>query len=90
MPVDLCLFRDAVILQFEKKIVRAERLFEPVHRFARVVQLVFGDQIGNLAGQTAGHRDQSFVVSLQDFLVNARLVIIALQMRGGGELDEIL
>ena len=32
---------------------------------------------------------RAFLVRRQDFLVNARLVIIALQMRGGGELDEI-
>ncbi len=71
------------------KIVRAERLLEPVHRLPRLVQLVLGDQIGNLAGETAGHRDETVLVRGEQFLVNARLVIIALQMRGGGELDEI-
>ena len=89
MPVDLGLLRDAVVLQFEEKIVRAERLLEPVHRLARLVQLILRDQIGNLAGETAGHRDEAVLVRGQHFLVNARLVIIALQMRRGGELDEI-
>ena len=45
VPVDLGLFGDAVILQFEIKIVRAQRLLEPVHRVARLVQLVFEDPI---------------------------------------------
>ena len=89
MAVDLGLLGDAVVLQFEVKILRAERLLEPVHRLARLVQLILHDQIGNFAGEAAGHRDQAFLVRGEDFLVNARLVIIALQMRGGGELDEI-
>ena len=89
MPVDLRLFRDAVVLQFEVKIVRAERLLEPIHRVARLVQLVLEDPIRDFARETAGHRNQAFLVRGQDFLVNARLVIIALQMRGGGELDEV-
>ena len=89
MLVDLRLFRDAVVLQFEVKILRAERLLEPIHRVARLVQLVFEDPIRDFARQAAGHRDQAFLVRGQDFLVNARLVIIALQMRGGGELDQV-
>ena len=40
MAVHLGLVRDAVVLQFQEKIVRAERLFEPIHRFARLVELV--------------------------------------------------
>ncbi len=87
--VDLRLFGNAVVLQFEEKIVRAERLLEPVHRVARLVQLVFEDPIRDFAREAAGHRDQAFLVRGQDFLVNARLVIIALQMRGGGKLDEV-
>ncbi len=89
VAVDLGLFRDAVILQFEEKIFRAERLFEPIHRVARLVQLVLHDPVRNFAGETAGHRDQPFAVRRENFLVNARLVIITLQMRGGRELDEI-
>ena len=78
-----------MVLQFEIKIVRAERLLEPVHRVARLVQLVFEDPFRDFAGQAAGHRDQAFLVRGQHFLVDARLVIIALQVRGGGQLDEV-
>ena len=81
------LFGDAVVLQFEKKIFRAERLFEKIHRVARLRDLIFHDQIRNLARETAGHRNQAFAVRRENFFINARLVIVALQMRGGRELD---
>src|ERR1035437_3097403 len=89
MAVDLGLFRDAVILQFEKKAFRAERLLEKINGVARLGQLVFHDAVGNFAGKTAGQRDQALAVRSENFLVNARLVIKPLQVRGGGELDEI-
>ena len=89
MPVDLRLLRDAVILQFEEKIVRAERLLEPVHGVARLVQLILENPVWNFAGEAAGHRNQTFAVFRQNFLVNARLVIITLQMRRRRELDEV-
>jgi hypothetical protein len=72
MAVHLRLLGDAVVLQFEEKIVRAERLLEPVHGIARLVQLVLHDPVGILAGQTAGHRDQPFLCAAR----------ISLSMRG--------
>ena len=90
MAVDLDLLGDAVILQFEIKILRPERLFEPINGVARLGQLVLEDQFGNFAGQAAGQGDQTLLVRRQQFLVDARLVIIALQVRGGGQLDEVL
>ena len=89
VPVDLGLFGDAVILEFEIKIVRAERLFEPVNRLARLGQLVAHDPIRYFAGETAGEGNQPVLVRGQQFLVYARLVIITGQMRLGGELDEV-
>ena len=89
MAIDLGLLGDAVVLQFEVKILRAEGLLEPVNRLARLGQLVLQDGLGNLAGQAAGKRDEAVLVRGEQFLVDARLVIIALQMRGGGELDEV-
>ena len=38
MPIDLGLFGNAVVLEFEVKILRAERLLEQVHRVARLVE----------------------------------------------------
>ena len=87
--VDLRLFRNAVILQFKEKIFRAQRLFEPVHCAARPVNLILHDQIRYFAGETARHGNQAFLVRGENFFINARLVIIALQVRGGRELDKI-
>src|SRR5664279_5923585 len=89
MPVNFGLFGNAVVLQFEKKVFRTERLLEKIHRVARLVQLVFHDPVWNFAGETARQRDQALAVRGENFLVNARLVIKTLQVRGGRELDEI-
>ena len=90
MAVDLRLVGDAVILQFEIKILRPQRLLEPINRVARPGQLVLDDQFGYFAGQAAGQEDQPLLVRGQQFLVHARFVIIALQMRGGRQPDQIL
>src|SRR5208337_4738226 len=39
--------------------------------------------------QAAGQGNETVLVFGQQFLVNARLVVIALEVRGGNELDEI-
>ena len=46
LAVDLRLLGQAVVLQFEIEILRAERLLEPVQRRARPGQLVFEDTEG--------------------------------------------
>jgi hypothetical protein len=88
--VDLGLFGDAVVLEFEIKIFRPERLLEPIHRIARLRYLILHDCLRNFAGKTAGQRDQPVLALRENFFVNARLVIIALQMCRSRELDEIL
>jgi hypothetical protein len=87
--VHLGLFRNAVVLQFEKIIFRAERLLEEIHRVSRFLDLILHDQIRKLAGETAGQRDQPFAVLGENFLVNARLVIIAVNVRVSDQLDEV-
>ena len=88
--VDLRLLGNAVILEFEVKIFRAEGLLEPVDRLTRLLGLVLVDVFGNLARQTARKNDQSLLVRGEDLLVDPGFVIIALQMRLGDQLDEIL
>jgi hypothetical protein len=62
LPVDLDLLRDVVVLKFQIKIFRAERLLEPVDRFARLLQIIACDGFRNFAGQAAGQRDQALLV----------------------------
>ena len=89
VTIDLRLFGNAVVLQFQVKIFRAENLLEPINSFTRLGKLVLQNRLGNLAREAAGKRDESFLVRFEQFAVNARLVIIAFQVRGSGELDEI-
>ena len=81
------LLGNTVILQFEEKIFSAQRLLEKIHRIARLGDLIFHDQIGNFARETAGHRDQARAEFRENFFVNARLVVVAVQMCSGRELD---
>src|SRR6266545_4572441 len=90
VAIDLGLFGDRVVLEFEIKIFRAERLLEPIHGGARLIQPVLLDQFGNFTGETSGKHDEALVVLRQNFFVDARLVVIALQMRRGGESDQVL
>jgi hypothetical protein len=87
--VYLGLLGDPVVLEFEIKIIRAERLLEPIHRIARLGELILHDRLRDLARETARQRDQPILALRQDFFVNARLVVIALQMRRGCKFDEI-
>ena len=87
--VHLRLFGDAVVLEFEIEVLRAHRLLEPIERRAGLGEVILDDGLGNLAGETARERDQALAVRGEDFLVDARLVVIALQMGRGRELDEV-
>jgi hypothetical protein len=88
MPVDLGLFGMPWFCSSRKKF-SAPSVCLNQSTASRALSNWSFDPIRNFAGQAAGHRDQAFLVRRQHFLVNARLVIIALQMRGGGELDEV-
>ena len=90
MLVHLRLLGNGVILEFEIEIVRAKSLLKPINAIARLLQVILDDGLGNFARHAAGERDQALVMLREDFLVDARLVVIALQMRRRGELDQIL
>ena len=51
-----------MVLEFEIKIFRAERLLEPVNGIARLGEVVFHDRLGNFAGETARQRNQTLAV----------------------------
>ena len=89
VAIDFGLLWNAVVLQLQIKIIRTESLLEPIERLAGFGQLIFDDQFRNFTGQAAGEGDQSFFVRDEQFFVDARFVIIAFEMGGGGQLDEI-
>ena len=90
LAIDLGLLGDAVVVQLEVVVLRPERLLEPVNLVARLVEFLRHDQPGNLAGQAAAQADQPLAVLREQFLVDARLVVVALKLRGGGQADEVL
>ena len=90
VPIDFGLLRQVVVLQFEIKVFRAERLLEPINRLASARQIILLNQLRNFAGQAAGQRDQSLLVRRQSFLIEARFVVKAFQMRVGHEFDQVL
>ena len=89
VPVNLRLLGDAMVLEFEVEVLRPKSLLEPVNSLARAGQLVLLNPIRDLARQAAGERDQPLLVKREQLLINARLVIIALQVRLGRELDQV-
>ena len=89
LPVYLGLLGQTVILQFKVEILRAERLPKPIHRRARLVDLVFHDQIRDFAGETARHGNQALAVGSQNLLVDPRLIVINVEMCRRGQLDQV-
>ena len=87
--VHLGLLGNAVVLQFEEKVFYTERLFEPIHRIARLGDLILHDQIRNFASETAGHANQTSAVLRENIFINARLVIVAVKVRRRSKLDEV-
>ena len=89
MFVDFGLFGDAVVLEFEVEIFGAESLLEPVDRAPGFFEVVVEDVLGNFAGEAAAESDEAFAVLGENFFVDARLVIVALEVGVGDEFDEV-
>ena len=53
MPIDLRLLGNAVVLQFEIKVLRPQRLFKPINGRARFGQLILLNPFRNFARQAA-------------------------------------
>ncbi len=57
--IDLGLFRDSVVLEFQIKIFRSHGLFEPVQGIPGTVGVIIDDGSGNFAGQATGEGDET-------------------------------
>ena len=74
-----------VMLQFQE-VVFAKNLPIPPHLLPRRAVVPVRQQLGHLRRGAPRQADQPLPVLLQQFLVNARLVVKALQMRPGHQL----
>ena len=80
---------DVVLLQFEEETVGTEDIVIPVDAAEGFFGLFLENGNGNLGGHTTRGGDQPFGVCGQEVVVNARMVVHALQLRGGGDLEQV-
>ena len=77
------------VLQLDVRRVPAEDLREPVELGERVVLAMLGQRPRDAAGEAPGERDHPRRVPLEQLPVDARLVVVALEVRERAEPDEV-
>ena len=87
--VDLGLDLDAVALDLQVVVV-PEDLHVLPRRGLGLVHPLLLDQVGHLSGDACGHADKPLAVLPQELLVDARIVVEALGVPLGDELDQVL
>ena len=87
--VDAVFLFQALVLNFQEEIVRAENIAVGGGRIPGRVVVVFHQAFGDFAFQAAGKSDQSFGVLGQKLLAHPRLVIEAAQRGFRGDLGQI-
>jgi len=89
VAVDNPQFGNGMLLQFKEEVIGTKDLVIPVQLAARQVGSALDDQAGHLACQAAGGADQPFSVFRQEFVVNAGVVVIPLQLRRRGDFQQV-
>ena len=87
--VGLALLRQAVVLDLEEEVLAAKDLEVFAHERVGVLHVVLQDSARNLAGDAGREADDALVVLAQEVLVDARLVVHALDVGQRDELDEV-
>ena len=77
------------VLQLDVDGVAAEDLREPVELAGGVGGPVLLDRLRDAARHAAGERDHALGVPLEQLEVDARLVVVALEVAERGELDQV-
>ena len=86
---DRVLLGDAVVLQLEKVVVGAEDLRVLARDRLGRVEVAAHDRLRQLTTETRGQADQPLGVLGEQLLVDARLVVVALEVRRADQLDEV-
>ncbi len=87
--VDLLLLGEPGVLDLDVRRVAPEDLDEPVEIGVGVLRPAFGEGPRHPAREAAGQRHDPLRVTLEQFPVDPRLVVVALEVAERGELDEI-
>ena len=77
------------VLELDVDLVAAEDLLEPVELGLGVGGAALLERLADAAGEAAGERDQSRAVGLEELPVDARLVVVALEVAERREADEV-
>ena len=85
----LALLGQAGVLQLDVHVLGAEELGEASDLGQRRRVVAVAQQHGRLAAHAPGERDEALVVAAQQLPVGARLVVVALDVGRGGELDQV-
>ena len=76
-----------LILNFEKEVPLTKNVAQPVRIFSREIKFLFDHGLGHRAAQAGGERNQSLAMLGEQVVVNARLVVKALEKPGGDQFD---
>ena len=87
---DLVLRREAVILDFDEKVLAAVDVDEAPRGPAGILVAALKQTLRDERGEAAGERDEALGVFRQRLEVGARAVIETLQVRVGDQLEEIV
>ncbi len=79
-----------MVLDLQEEVVRAEDVLVLPGRIAGLAVVPTGQALAHFTLETGGEDDESLAVLAEQFLVDARLVVEALGVAGGDELDEVL
>src|SRR6266576_605243 len=89
LRVDAILLREAVVLELDEERVTPEDRLEASHEIARAVVVVGKQGLGDGTAEATGGCDQTGGVLLEQLEVDARLVVVAVEVRVRRDLDEV-
>ena len=87
---DALLHVEVRVLELDVDVAVAEDLHEAVELLLRVGGAALLQRFADAAGEAAGEGDEAVGVALEQLPVDARLVVVALEVAERGELDEVL
>ena len=88
--VDLVVLFEVGVLDLDVEVLLAEDLDHQIHLGPRRRLVALHDRLVDAAGQAATQCDQALRVLLQQVEIDARLVVIALEIAQGDQLDEVV
>ena len=87
--VDRDQFGDDVLLQLDKEVLVAKDVDVPAQALVGFLLFALVEQLRHLGAQAAGGADQPFGVRGQKVVVDARLVVVAVQLGVRGDLEQV-